>query len=214
MLTASLGSLIAISKWTGIALAMMIVALPAATCWLEGRLSSRDEAFLFWGQALSLVPGLPGKYLRKCYYFLTLQSCSLSCDIGFMSYFNDRRSKVGRRVYIGFGVGLGLVTFGDGVLIGSRASVLSGGKQHRLGSDGRLTPFQRSSADRVRIGAETWIGEAAVVMADVGNQCIVGAASVVSRPMPDGCLVVGNPARFVRKLTEDGSRAAQESEKL
>jgi acetyltransferase-like isoleucine patch superfamily enzyme len=120
-----------------------------------------------------------------------------------MSYFNDRRAEVGSRVYVGFGVGLGLVSLGEGVLIGSRASVLSGGSQHEHGPDGHLTPFHRSSARHVRIGPETWIGEAAVVMADVGSRCIVGAAGVVSRPVPDGCVVAGNPARFIRRTSEE-----------
>jgi virginiamycin A acetyltransferase len=192
-------------KAIGIALGLAIAALPALTCWVEARLSSRAELFLFWGQAFALVPGLPGKYMRKCFYFLTLQSCSLRCDLGFLSYFSDRRSEVGDGVYVGFGVSIGLVSLADGCLVGNRTSIINGGWQHTLGHDGRLTPFDRASALRVRIGAETWIGEGAIVMADVGSRCIIGAGSVVSTPVPDGCLVAGNPARFVRRLVEDGA---------
>lgn len=199
----SSGALLLAVKGGLIALGMVVVSLPAAVCWLEERLSERNEVFLFWGQTFALVPGLPGKYLRKCFYRLTLSSCSLSCDLGFMSFFNDRRSEVGARVYIGTYVGLGLVSLGEGVLVGSRVSLLNGGDQHEYGPDGRLTPFQPSKVRRVHIGPETWIGEAAVVMADVGSRCIVGAAGVVSRPVPDGCVVVGNPARFIRKTLED-----------
>lgn len=181
------------------ALGLAIVALPVAMCRLEARFSDRDDLFLFWGQALALVPGLPGKYLRKCFYHLTLQACSLDCDIAFMSYFTDRRAEVGRRVYVGFGACVGMATLGDGCLIGNRASILNGGHQHRLGPDGKLTPFDHAAARRVRIGEETWLGETTIVMADVGRGCIVAAGSVVSAPIPDGCLVGGNPARFIRK---------------
>jgi acetyltransferase-like isoleucine patch superfamily enzyme len=190
-------------KGIGIALGLAVAALPALTCWAEARLASRDELFLFWGQAFALVPGLPGKYLRKCFYLMTLQSCSLRCDLGFLSYFSDRRSEVGHGVYVGFGVSIGLVSLADGCLVGNRTSIINGGSQHTLGPDGRLTPFDRASAPRVRIGAETWIGEGAIVMADLGSRCIIGAGSVISSPVPDGCLVTGNPARFLRRLIDD-----------
>jgi virginiamycin A acetyltransferase len=185
------------------ALGLAVAALPALTCWVEARCSGRDELFLFWGQAFAVVPGLPGKYLRKCFYFLTLRSCPLRCDIGFLSYFSDRQSEVGRGAYVGFGVSVGLASLGDGCLVGNRACIINGGWQHTLGPDGRLTPFDHTSARCVRIGAETWIGEGAIVMADVGGRCIIGAGSVVSASVPDGCLVAGNPARFLRRLVED-----------
>jgi virginiamycin A acetyltransferase len=187
-------------KGAGLALGLTAVVLPAASCWAEVWLSAGDGLFAFWGQTLALAPGLPGKYLRKGFYFLTLRRCSLSCDIGFMSYFNDRRAEVGRRVYIGFGVSLGAVLLGDGCLIGSRVSIINSGDQHRLDPDGRLTAFDRTAVQVVRVGQETWIGEAAVLMADVGSRCIIAAGAVVSSPVPDGCLVGGNPARFIRKL--------------
>ena len=184
------------------ALGLAIAALPALTCWVEARCPGRDGLFLFWGQAFALMPGLPGKYLRKCFYFLTLRSCSLRCDIGFLSYFSDRRSEVGRGAYVGCGVSVGLVSLGDSCLVGNRACILNGGWQHTLGPDGRLTPFDRAAAPRVHIGEETWIGEGVIIMANLGSRCIIGAGSVVSVSVPDGCLVAGNPARFLRRLVE------------
>lgn len=190
----------ALLKGAGNALGIIVMVLPAATCWLESHCLRRREVFLFWAQAVALAPGLPGKYLRKGFYFMTLCKCSLNCDLGFMSYFTDRRAEVGDRVYVGFGVSMGMVRLGDGCLIGSRASLLNGGDQHRLGADARLTPFEPDCATFVQVGPETWIGEGVILMADVGSCCIVAAGSVVSSPIPDGCLVGGNPARFVRKL--------------
>ena len=51
------------------------------------------------------------------------------------------------------------------------------------------------------IGRDTWIGDRAVIMCDVGEHCVVGAGSVVTKPVPDYAIVVGSPARVV------GSRA-------
>jgi acetyltransferase-like isoleucine patch superfamily enzyme len=51
----------------------------------------------------------------------------------------------------------------------------------------------------VRIGTGCWIGSAAVVMADVGRNTVVGAGAVVTRPLPDWVVAVGAPARPVRE---------------
>lgn len=197
-------------KGTASAIAVVLAALPAATCWIEALVTDRSELFRFWAQVLALAPGLPGRFLRRGFYYLTLQKCPLSCDIGFMSYFNDRRSEVGAGAYVGFGVALGLVSIGEGCLIGNRVSLLNGGQQHELGPDGRLTAFDWSKAQRVYLGEQTWIGEGAILMADVGRYCVVGAGSVVSQPLPDGSIVTGNPMRLVRKQVVPCAKNLQE----
>ena len=35
-------------------------------------------------------------------------------------------------------------------------------------------------------------------MADVGKHCVVGAGTVVTKPVPDFAVVLGSPARIVR----------------
>ena len=54
---------------------------------------------------------------------------------------------------------------------------------------------------RVRIGQGAWIGSAAVVMADVGRNSVVGAGAVVTKPLPDDVVAAGVPARVVRTRT-------------
>ncbi|MBO4601742.1 MAG: sugar O-acetyltransferase, partial [Salinivirgaceae bacterium] len=34
----------------------------------------------------------------------------------------------------------------------------------------------------------------------IGNRCIIGAGSVVTKDIPDDCLAVGNPAKVIRNL--------------
>ena len=57
------------------------------------------------------------------------------------------------------------------------------------------------------VGDNTLIGMGAVVLtgARIGRDCIVGAGAVVTGKMdaPDGSLLLGNPARVVRALTEE-----------
>ncbi len=196
-------------KGSGIACGMVIAAVPALTCRIERLLTTRETFFLLWGQAFALLPGLPGGYIRKCYYCLTLRRCSLNCEIGFLTFIHDRRTQIGDRVYIGTSAGVGWVTLADGCLIASRASILSGRNQHRLGPNGRLTPFDRIAARQIRIGEESWIGEGAIIMADVESHCVVGAGSIVTKPVPSGSVVVGNPARSIRRPIDGENPAFQ-----
>jgi virginiamycin A acetyltransferase len=189
-------------KALSIGLGAVIAAVPALTCKIEQWVTDGDPFFLFWGQLFALFPGLPGIYLRKSYYFLTLRRCSLDSHIGFLSIIHDRRTQIGNRVYIGTAVGIGWATVGAGCLLASRVSILSGHAQHQIGPDGRLTPFDRRSAKQTHIGEATWIGEGAIIMADVQSRCIVGAGSIVTKPVASGSLVAGNPARLIRKLVE------------
>lgn len=57
-----------------------------------------------------------------------------------------------------------------------------------------------------RVGARTLIGTGSIVLDDVevGSHCIVAAGSLVppGRVIPDGKVVMGNPARIIRDTTE------------
>jgi maltose O-acetyltransferase len=36
----------------------------------------------------------------------------------------------------------------------------------------------------------------------IGNGCVIGAGSVVTKDIPENSLAVGNPAKVIRKLNE------------
>lgn len=57
-------------------------------------------------------------------------------------------------------------------------------------------------ASRVRIGRGTFIGTHSVILpgVDIGRGCVVGAGSIVTRSVPDYCLVSGAPAHIVRRF--------------
>ncbi len=56
------------------------------------------------------------------------------------------------------------------------------------------------------IGENCFIGGRSIIMPGVkiGNGCIVGAGSVVTKDVPDACAVAGNPARIIKENIEVG----------
>ena len=52
---------------------------------------------------------------------------------------------------------------------------------------------------KIEIGDYTSIGANCMIMPGVkiGKNCIVGGGSVVTKSIPDGCMVAGNPAKFI-----------------
>jgi virginiamycin A acetyltransferase len=183
---------------------LVVACLPAATCWLEQRFFRRAEVvFGCWTNVFALLPGLPGMYLRRAFYHLTLDACTLNCHIGFGGLFSHRSSRVEDGVYIGpYGL-IGSAWIKKRSLLGSRVSLLSGPLLHELDSEGRWTSADLSKGRQIVIGEDVWVGEGAIVMVDLGQGSLIGAGAVVSTRVRPRVVVAGNPARFVRRLAPD-----------
>lgn len=56
-------------------------------------------------------------------------------------------------------------------------------------------------AGNVSVGEGSHIGIGACVIQgiSIGKWCVIGAGSVIIRDIPDGCTVVGNPGRIIKK---------------
>lgn len=56
----------------------------------------------------------------------------------------------------------------------------------------------------VVIGEGSWLGEnVCIIGASVGKHCVVGANSVVTKDIPDFCVVVGAPARVIKRYDSE-----------
>ena len=54
--------------------------------------------------------------------------------------------------------------------------------------------------DSVRIGEGCWIGERVCILPGItiGKKCVVGAGSIVTKNIPDYCMVAGSPAKVIK----------------
>jgi acetyltransferase-like isoleucine patch superfamily enzyme len=172
----------------------VLLALPFALTTAFGRLR---PLFTLWAQSLALVPGLPGDYLRVAYYCLTLDRCHPESRIQFGSFFAHPNATVARHVYIGSYCVLGQCSIGERTQIASAVQILSGRNQHSRSGDGEILGSDAHSFSTISIGADCWLGAQAIVMADIGAGSTIGAGSVVVKPIPNGVVAVGNPARVL-----------------
>ncbi len=191
-------SMKALVKSAANGLALLLV-LPAFLCYrLAAWAAGPERAFPGWSQAFALIPGLTGTTMRRAFYRLVLPRCDPDCCLCFGTVFAHPTAEVGRNVYVGAYCCLGTVTLEDDVLISSHVSIPSGGKQH--GIDRLDLPIREQPGiwSRVTIGRDSWIGDRTVVLADVGCHCVIGAGSVVKKPIPDYAIAEGVPAKVVR----------------
>ena len=112
---------------------------------------------------------------------------------------------LGKNIYINKNVNmvsLGGVNIEDNVLIGPKAIIIS--INHDQNEKNRRNLIPKS----VHLKKNSWIGAGAIVLLGItiGKNSIVGAGSVVTKDVPDNAVVVGNPAKVIKKLENENKR--------
>lgn len=93
----------------------------------------------------------------------------------------------------------------DNVLLASKIYISDhnhGSYNELSSSNPNIIPIERApSYQSVRIKKNVWIGESVCVLPGVtiGEGCVIGALSVVSRDIPDFTVAVGSPAKPIKK---------------
>lgn len=164
--------------------------------WFEvlSRLTHEDSAFQSISQYLSLLPGKLGSYCRAAFLWWTCPGTSDDISIGFMTLFSHRDTTIEPGVYIGPQCNIGMCTIEKNTLIGSGTHILSGKKQHMFGTANVLIKDNPGIYKKINVGQNTWIGNCAMVMADIGDNSVVAAGTVVTKTFPGNSILAGNPA--------------------
>lgn len=125
---------------------------------------------------------------------------------------NDISIQIGNDCYISFGFSAlassqAKIIIGDNVLFAS--NVLVTNENHGINPELDI-PYmsQPLSAKDVYIGNGCWIGEQVCILSGVsiGEKCIIGAGSVVTKSIPDYCIAAGNPAKVLKRYNFETKR--------
>lgn len=104
------------------------------------------------------------------------------------------------------------VFIGDDVFIGPNCTLATPmhplryqERNMKYKEDGKL--YDDEYAKPITIGSNCWLASNVVVIGGVtiGEGCVIGAGSVVTKDIPPHSLAVGNPCRVIRKITEKDS---------
>ncbi|EED33940.1 transferase hexapeptide repeat containing protein [gamma proteobacterium NOR5-3] len=187
-----------------IAIVVVLPLLMVDRCFLL--VGAANGSFVGCSQLLSLVPGKTGSYLRIAFFRFAMKKCHRDCFIGFGTLFSQRDTVICKGVYIGPQCNIGACRIGQHTLIASGVHIMSGTGQHRF--DDLETPIrdQGGHFETVTIGEDCWLGNASLIMAHVGDKTVVGAGSVVNKPLDVYVIAAGNPARVLKtRLAETPS---------
>lgn len=177
----------------------LIVALPIYFVYsIVCLVSSKDQAFAGFAQFLSLFPGISGSYLRVGFYRLAMQKCQEELFIGFGTLFSQQQTELFHGVYIGSQSNIGKCRIEKNALLGSGVHIMSGKGQHNFTEMNTPIREQGGVFESVTIGENSWVGNGALIMANIGKQCIIGAGSVVINDIPDYSIAAGNPAKIIK----------------
>ena len=112
--------------------------------------------------------------------------------------------EVGRNCFINYNCTIldnAKVTMGDNCLLAPNVAIYTAG--HPLHPDSRNSGYEYGI--EVHIGNNVWIGGNSVIChgVTIGDNCVIGAGSVVTKDIPAWSLAAGNPARVIRTITEE-----------
>ncbi len=114
------------------------------------------------------------------------------------------RVRIGAGTFLNQGVmiaAVGLVEIGDHCMLANGCFVSDG--SHRFEDPTVPVPWQGfTTKGPTRIDDNVWCGVNVVVTSGVtiGERCVIGANSVVTRDIPPHCIAAGSPARVVREI--------------
>ena len=100
-------------------------------------------------------------------------------------------------------MGSGPITIGDNNLIARNTQFIS--DSHNYKKKDYIMNHKVITRKGVEIGDRNWIGCNSIILsgAKIGNDCVIGAGSVIRGTFGDNLLIFGNPAKVIKKLERE-----------
>jgi virginiamycin A acetyltransferase len=179
------------------AIFLIIAVIPYVIYRIGSFLVGKNSAFVSMSQLLSLFPGFFGSYIRVGFCHFAMNECPQSCEIGFLTTFSSPDISIGNNTIFSAGANIGRCHVGADCLIGTCVMITGGKNQHRFDSRDIPIRLQGGEFKPVTIGRDCWVGNGAIIMADLGEGCVIAAGSVVTKPIPPYSIAAGVPAKVI-----------------
>ena len=140
----------------------------------------------------------------KIYDFVNLYGCQIDDNSKIGTFVEiQKRSKVGKNCKISSHTFIceGVV-IEDDVFVGHNVTFINDPYPRATADDGKLQAEDDWVCIPTQVKKGASIGSSATIMCGItiGKNAIVGAGCVVTKDVPDNTIVVGNPARILRKV--------------
>jgi len=143
----------------------------------------------------------------KIFEFVNLYGCEIGDETKIGTFVEIQRGvKIGRRVKVSSHTFICEgVEVEDHVFIGHGVTFINDRYPRAVSPAGELQTDRdwKVVPTIVRRGASIGSGSTILCGIEIGQDAIVGAGSVVTRDVPAGTIVVGNPARVLRKIERE-----------
>lgn len=144
------------------------------------------------------------KFFRQLCGKLILKKCGKNVNIEKGAIFSEGielgdNSGIGRDAELDCGI-----TIGNNVMMGPCVKMFV--KNHNFSRiDIPMNSQGESPVMPIVIGDDVWIGANVIILpgVSIGNGCVIGAGSVVTKSVPEYSVVGGNPAKIIRNRKND-----------